>query len=70
MLAARLPDTLTSLLVTFAPCFSVRTLATFQALVAGVPHPPGAAHHQMLRMRHRGSARSGCRPIAVSRDGR
>jgi hypothetical protein len=35
MLAAQLPDTLTSLLVTFVPCFSVRTLPTFQALVAG-----------------------------------
>jgi hypothetical protein len=35
MLTLSLPDTLTTLLAAFAPCFTVPTFGTFQALVAG-----------------------------------
>jgi DDE superfamily endonuclease len=37
-----LPQTLMSVLATFAPCFTVRTFATFQALVVGFLAQPGA----------------------------
>ncbi len=41
MLAVSLPDTLATLLAAFAPCFTVPTLRTFQALVAGFLAQPG-----------------------------
>src|SRR6266545_461963 len=41
MLARSLPDTLATLLAAFAPCFTARTLPTFQALVAGFLAQPG-----------------------------
>ena len=41
MLARSLPDTLATLLAAFAPCFTGRTLPTFQALVAGFLAQPG-----------------------------
>src|SRR6266536_1379451 len=41
MLARSLPDTLATLLAAFAPCFTARTLPTFQALVAGFLAHPG-----------------------------
>src|SRR5215211_3959705 len=37
-----LPQTLISVLAAFAPCFTVRTFATFQALVVGFLAQPGA----------------------------
>src|SRR5829696_9206132 len=37
-----LPQTLMSVLAAFAPCFTVRTFATFQALVVGFLAQPGA----------------------------
>jgi hypothetical protein len=37
-----LPQTLMSVLAAFAPCFTVRTFATFQALVVGFLTQPGA----------------------------
>src|SRR6266511_1475805 len=37
-----LPQTLMSVLAVFAPCFTVRTFATFQALVVGFLAQPGA----------------------------
>jgi DDE superfamily endonuclease len=41
MLTVSLPDTLTTLLAGFAPCFTAPTLRTFQALVAGFLAQPG-----------------------------
>jgi hypothetical protein len=41
MLARSLPDTLATLLAAFTPCFTGRTLPTFQALVAGFLTQPG-----------------------------
>jgi DDE superfamily endonuclease len=41
MPARSLPDTLATLLAAFAPCFTGRTLPTFQALVAGFLAQPG-----------------------------
>jgi hypothetical protein len=41
MLTLSLPDTLTTLLAAFAPCFTVPTMPTFQALVAGFLAQPG-----------------------------
>jgi hypothetical protein len=41
MLTMTLPQTLTSLLTAFAPCFTVRTFATFQALLVGFLAQPG-----------------------------
>jgi DDE superfamily endonuclease len=41
MLARSLPDTLATLLATFAPCFTVRTWPTFQALAVGFFAQPG-----------------------------
>jgi hypothetical protein len=35
MLTMSLPDTLATLLATFAPCFTAPTFGTFRALVAG-----------------------------------
>lgn len=37
-----LPETLTGVLAAFTPCFTVRTFATFQALVVGFLAQPGA----------------------------
>lgn len=42
MLTMSLPETLTGVLAAFAPCFTVRTFATFQALVVGFLAQPGA----------------------------
>jgi DDE superfamily endonuclease len=41
MLTGNLPDTLRMLLAAFAPCFTVRTFATFQALAVGFLAQPG-----------------------------
>src|SRR6266536_1826062 len=41
MLTENLPDTLRTLLAGFAPCFTVRTFATFQALLVGFWTQPG-----------------------------
>jgi hypothetical protein len=41
MLTVSLPDTLTTLLAAFAPCFTQPTFRTFQALVAGYVVQPG-----------------------------
>jgi hypothetical protein len=41
MLTVSLPDTLTTLLAGFAPCFTVPTFGTFQSLVAGFLAQPG-----------------------------
>jgi DDE superfamily endonuclease len=41
MLTLSLPDTLTTLLAAFAPCFTAPTMPTFQALVAGFLAQPG-----------------------------
>jgi hypothetical protein len=41
MLTVSLPDTLTTLLATFAPCFTQPTFRSFQALVAGHLAQPG-----------------------------
>jgi hypothetical protein len=41
MLTMSLPDTLTTLLATFASCFTQPTFGTFQALVAGFLAQPG-----------------------------
>ena len=41
MLTGNVPETLRLLLAAFAPCFTVRTFATFQALVAGFLAQPG-----------------------------
>jgi DDE superfamily endonuclease len=41
MLTVSLPDTLTTLLAAFAPCFTAPTMRTFQALVAGFLAQPG-----------------------------
>jgi hypothetical protein len=41
MLTVSLPDTLTTLLAAFAPCFTQPTFGTFQALVAGFLAQPG-----------------------------
>jgi hypothetical protein len=41
MLTVSLPDTLTTLLAGFAPCFTVPTFGSFQALVAGFLAQPG-----------------------------
>jgi hypothetical protein len=41
MLTLSLPDTLTTLLAVFVPCFTAPTMRTFQALVAGFLAQPG-----------------------------
>jgi hypothetical protein len=41
MLTVSLPDTLATLLAAFASCFTVPTVGTFQALVAGFVAQPG-----------------------------
>lgn len=41
MLTVGLPDTLATLLAAFASCFTVPTVGTFQALVAGFVAQPG-----------------------------
>jgi DDE superfamily endonuclease len=41
MLTGNVPETLRLLLAAFAPCFTVRTFATFQALVVGFLAQPG-----------------------------
>jgi hypothetical protein len=41
MPARRRPDTLATLLVAFAPCFTARTFPTFQPLLAGFLAQPG-----------------------------
>lgn len=42
MLTMPLPETLMGVLAAFTPCFTVRTFATFQALVVGFLAQPGA----------------------------
>ena len=41
MPTGKLPDTLRTLLAAFAPCFTVRTFPTFQALAVGFLAQPG-----------------------------